>query len=715
MRFILKSLFIYFLTIVLIDGNTPFIGKFVAKSAFATGAATADLETLTNSYQGLFEAVDPATNQLDFDKIQSNLASDTGKTALAQGQAFIKDPANRTQLATPDGQAFMALHNKFTRLNKIKKTMDNCFAEAGGKSQLNDDKLHGGLPTRIFAAAYSRPAGDIPCDPALFQADSIDSLFGGVSDVIRAGQNSARIESLNKMQNVIYQKNLEATAKTLASLKVTYSGETLDANNPPINDAGAMRLVDRVCPRTRTTGAGHSKQTHNLCSDEQRNRLKKVVLDEQARMIAARVKTYSHESAANELVSRVRGVNNVINENPFDMTDNMLFPDNIDPRTPKSQESYQKYLTSFMNMTSEGPGLLVWTDTIGERLGMRRDQDTRFMGIWGGGFDTNTQKLKPHSDAHINQSSIAAAIREAENKTISKANASHSTEIQRRKDLANHDPSNWGWVGHNDETLVDARKEDIRTLIKENPTSVGQALMENPEMSDEACLMIQDIAQETVDDGKWYSPGNLMWGALIVGGVLLGGAALIGLGMLAFAGTAAAGGAILSSLVVPSLVLGVAETANATMRARSAAAEREALRESLITGTADAQTATEFYRAMETASDAWLEAGLALGFTILDAGAVMRIARNYTRAGEATRYFMRANRIGGMVARDAKLRTLFRGLKNSIGRAKITQVMEEIIKLEDGADFVRKLKNLNIDEAKELFENGAEVCTKFCS
>jgi hypothetical protein len=261
--------------------------------------------------------------------------------------------------------------------------------------------------------------------------------------------------------------------------------------------------------------------------------------------------------------------------------------------------------------------------------------------------------------------------------------------------------------------FVEQRRTDIKKLIKENPTSIGQALMDNPDMVDETCLMVQEIAQDAEDDGKWYSASNLMWGALIVGGVLLGGAALAGLAMLAFAGTAAAGGALLSALTVPGLVFGAAESTYAITRARSAAADREALRASLLTGTGDAETATEFYQAMEEAQDAWIEAGLALGFTALDAAAFLRIARQMGSAAEATAYFRRLKRAARvMTTRD--MRRIFRHVRPLVGKAKVQSMLNELLKLEDGVEFLNKIKNLDLDEAADLFRNGYVVCNRFC-
>lgn len=715
MRFILKTLFIYCLTIVLIDGNTPFIGKFVAQSVFAEEPATNEnLQMLSDAYNGLFRTPRSDGKGVDLNKVQENLLSARGADALKKGNDFVKDPANRALLGTPSGMAFLKMHNKFSRLKKVQGTMANCFNAASGKSQFNKMEYHGGLPERIFAAAYSTPEGEIDCDPALFNTDSIDGLFGGVSPVVNAADNKDRIDGLNKLQVEIQNKNLVAAARTLANMKITYAGTDTAAlkANPPITDAVANGIVNRLCQKT--TGASNRQRTTRYCSAAQRAELKKAVLEEQTKTLAQPgLKTYSYGSAATDLKERILRINNVITESPFTKTDNTIWPDNIDPTTDQSKQSYQRYIGSFMTEAETGPGLLFWTDAIGDDMGMRRDQDTRFMGIWGGGFDTRTNRLKHHSDTHINEAQVRAAVREAENKTIERAMETHQLEKERKDDMADYEPGSWGWMAHNSETLVNARKSDLKKLISENPTSIGQALMDNPEMTDEACLMVQEIATDAEYEGSWRNWKKWMWAGLIVGGALLGVGALAGLAMLAFAGTAATGAAILSALTVPGLIYGAVETGYAVNKYRNAAAEREALRASLITGTADRQTANEFYRAMEEAQDAAIEAGLALGFTVLDAAAFLRIARQMGSAAEATRYFKRLAR-GANVMKSSEMRAIFRHVRPLVGKAKVQRMLDEMLKLEDGVEFLRKVKNLSLDEAADFFRNGYVVCNRFC-
>lgn len=728
MRFILKTLFVYVLTIVLIDGNTPFIGKFVAQKVFAEEVATMDFETLTGAYEGLFAPKRTTSNGAlvpDYAALQENLGSPRGQQVMDQTQAFIKNPSNRAQLATPDGQRLLELHNKMVRLKKIKTSMESCFGEASGKADLLQDydgnttqKYTGGLPERVLAAAIMRPEGEVPCDPGLLQVDSLNELFGGIAPIVNRARDAERVEALNKLQKSIDDKNLENAIKTLVNLEVTYAGDEVSAANPPINDAKADEIVGSICDFVPPQmGGAPQTRTFELCSSEQRDHLKQVTLREQQNLLAnPNLRTYSKDSAARELKSRIQNLNTVIDGLEFDIDEGYV-ADGIDTSTQKSQESYQRYISNFMSMASDGPGLLMWTSAIGDEMGMRRDQQRAFMGIWGGGFNEDTRTFYPHNHNFLNEDVVNNAISEAKQEVVQKAFRSHASQRRVEREAARYVEDGGGFLSSslNQGHIVERRTEDLKEIIKNNPNSVGQALLENPELADEACFVMQDMAQEAKDDDHWLSASNLMWGALIVGGVLLGGAALIGLGMLAFAGTAAAGAAVLSSLTVPGLVFGVAESAMAVSRATTAAARRDELRASLLSGTTDQEGASEFYSAMDEAHNAWIEAGLALGFTALDAAAFMHVARQMGNINDARRYLSRVGTAGRKMATSRKFRRMFSAIRPAIGKAKVQKFMDELLKLDDGLDFLNKIENLSIEEATELFRNGYVACTRFCS
>lgn len=706
-----KCCLFYLLAICLLDGRHPFVGKFVIQSVFADQTVTENLEDLSQVYDNAFNKVNLATGQVDYDGIQKNLTSVEGKALLEKGQKYINDPRNKVRLTAAKGQEFLKMHNRLLRLRKIQNDLDKCFKS----SHLDDQKYHADLPNRIFTAAFSSSIDEIPCDPRLFDTSSLDDLFGGVSNTIKAVEVEERIDELDNLQVALQQKNMDAVIKTLVNLKVSYSGDDVEKvrENPPLNDENAMKVVDSVCPGPRKKGHGRKQKTVPGCSEEERNRLKEVALKEQSKILNnPSAKTFSHDSAAKNLVSRVRKVNDVINHNSFDTKQDFMIS-NIDTQSAKSQQSYSKYLNSFMDMASDGPGLLVWTDAIGKKLGMRRDKDNRFMGIWGGGFDGKTKKLRPHNDSHINADSIQKAIKEAEKKTIEKARETFNLEysvVGRKADQSQLNNSANSIFAKSSESYMNDRKNDLKKLIKENPTSAGKVLLDRPELTEETCRIIQEIAKDTEASGKWYSPQNLMWGALIVGGVLLGGAALVGLGMLFFAGTAAGGAALLSSLTVPGLVFGVSESIYAGSRWRNASMERESLRRSLLVGTGDAQTATDLYSKMEEANEAMVELGVALGFSIIDAGAFIKMAKGFKSPAKATAYFDRLSKAGTKILISPKLKTIIKGVPRKTSR----KFFEELFKLEDGLNILKKIEKMDIEKARDFIKQAGKVCDELC-
>ncbi|MCF8059982.1 MAG: hypothetical protein K9K67_11845 [Bacteriovoracaceae bacterium] len=732
-KFLLRTIFTYFLVVLLVDGTNPFVAPFVIKSAFAAEGDAPSFEHLNSQYLGLRTR----TNQgvPDHEGIANELAGANGETMLNQGQAFIANPQNRTQLATPEGQNFLNMHNKFARLRKLKLKLDSCFASEEYK-ELNNPQYTQAIPERIFAAAMTMPDDSIPCDPGFFNAQSLNELFGGVSDVIDEATTVERVDTLNQLQEVISEKNLDNAVESIVGLDFTYSGANL-SDGAPLDQAKLDAIVHNICVLNAPNNRGTIINNRDRCTDAQKTRLKRVAKKKQERMIAEGVIPMSLTSAANDLKNKFTELNVKIVSDPsfqLDVTDGII-SDSVNLESEKSQTAYSNYVNSYMNIIRTHPGMLALTETIGDDLGGRRDQDGRFLGIFGsGGIDYEERRFQTHNVAHLDTSrddstgveTVERAIRESKQKVMAQANRVFNGEAYRRGDMSSYDPNAWAIsLSNNPDDIVENREASLKEIIKSNPVSVGQALMEKPGLASEACRIMRDIAKEQKENadsaGDWVTWRNV----LLVGGLALGGIAVVGLGALIIggglalatggvgAGVAAWGGATLSSIALPGLVYGVVETTDATYRWRQAAQERDALIESYMAGAGDDATVTEFFRAQEAAYNAAWEAGLAAGFTLLDAPAIMRVA-SLMDGAQSLRYFKRVKDIFKQIEADPKLIRTLRNLRRSLGADKVSQVMKEITKLDEGLDYIKEIQKLNFEEAENLFTNAHRICQRSC-
>ena len=702
-KFIKKSIFIHFLVVLLVDGPYPIVLPMLSSTAFST-ETTVDLDYLLNQYNSL------ATHTESLDRI----TGDMGKELLGQGQEFVANSNNRTVLATPAGQAFLNLHNKFTRIRVLKEKLDNCVS-----GELNDPKYTNRLPERILSAAIQLPGTEIPCQSTFFEAESLDLLLGGIRGAVEGLEDPAKAKEFSDFQANIHIQGLENSVKALVNLKYTYD-ESIGTQDSLSDSTIDANFVDKVC----VLKAG--KRKVNKCSSQQKSYLRNAAKKEFDKLKLANAARYTPQAAASDIRNRIEEVNGVIETLEFDIDDGWI-SDSINTQSEKSQESHQRYVETFMRNADSGPGLLMWTDAIGSEMGSRRDRDeASVFGLIGGGFDAETGKYKKHS-LNIDESHVRGAIAEAESRVIDQTKSLMRNESERQADdkIMTEDQSIWV-SDLSPAEVIENRRESLKEMVGVNPVLVGQALMKDPTKVDEACTVINDIAQDAKDNDGWTLGKVAMWGGLIVGGGLaivatgglalaaFGGAAALTGATVASAGALALAGTTFKALAVAGFVYGVAETGVYGSKYLSAARERDEMLASYLSGGGDDVTADQFLVAMSEAEDALINASMAAGFTLLDVPGAVAIAR-HLRGTERMNYLADLKEAGGLLRRSSKLRGVLSGVRESLGAEGVQAVLRQITKLEDGISVLRKIENLNPQQAKELFENGLKVCNDLCS
>ncbi len=737
MKFLLKSLFIHLLVVLLVDGNRPVVSSFLIQSAFAEEEANAgqeELDFLFSSYAGLRNR--RQNNAVDLEGITQELMSPRGQELLERGQNFLGDPANRALLATPSGQELAAMHNRFARLRKVKSQLDSCFT--GEFARLNNPNMTQALPERVFAAAFATPEGSVPCDPNMFETQALDQLFAGVSDVVNSASEIQRVETLNRLQQGLSEKNFDNAVRSLVNLEITYSGADLTQGNP-LSDRELDRIVNDVCSHTNLTG--HNKRYfEGNCNRERRQRLRRIAGEKQAEMVAAGAQTYTPRSAADELRSRYENLNSQLMQPEFRLDIDYVRINEVDHESEQTQRAQANYVNAYMDIVRSHPGML--SLALSDELGGRRDQDQPLFGLFGGGgVDLSNGTFRPHNVTPLlngrperngktsGENTINRAISSARRSIMGQVSSAASAYNSVNTDMANYDPNKglFNVLTNGPSNIVSNREENLTDLIKRNPASVGQLLMEEPGLASEACRIMRKVAEENEDeaDGSWLKT------ALLVGGLALGAVALVGVGALIIGGgamllgaggaaTAAWGGAVLTSLAIPGLAYGAVEAGSAGYRWNQANQDRNALIGAYMAGGGDDGTVQEFFAAEEAASEAAWELGLALGFSVLDAPAAIAVARNLSRIPGiglrgAREYLMDVSRMFNYVEGSPKLRSLFRGIKESMGINQFRQVFKEITKLDNGMAFMRKIEDLSLDEARELFRRAHTICERSCS
>ncbi len=675
-------------------------------------AAELDLDSLHAEYLGLTTRSNPV----------EAIAGDVGKQQIEAAQKFIKN--NPDALNTPKGKSFLGIHNKMVRIRLLKNKLDNCLS-----GELNDAKYHNNLPDRIFEAALTLPDSDIPCEVAVLSGtESLDELMASMSGVANEMVKKEDADDISDFQGTIHMQGIENALKTLVNLNYTY--RDLGNQDEISDDYIDNHLLNKVCSTVKlNSGPGPRSFQQNRCNDDQKDYLRKFAKREFNNLKASNTKRYTNKEAREEILKRIDKVNETIRGLEFDINDNWI-RDDINFESDKSIASHQAYVSSFMAQTSSGPGMLMWTDAIGGRMGSRRDRDSdSLFGIIGGGFDPSSGTYKEH-DTAITASHVKEAIDEAEERVLQQTRSLHIKELKRKREHRRM-KENPGFLSgdYSYSDIVESRREDMMEMTAKNPVLVGQSLMKDPTKIDEACIVIKDIAEKSKEDEGWSFGKALMWGGAFVGGALLvatgvgaimavaGGAAVLGGAAVTGAGLLSAAGVTFKGLAVAGFVYGVAETSVEGTRYVQANRERNEILAAYLAGGGDSQNADEFLQVMDEAQDAGWNAAAALGFTVLDIPGAMAIGRALKNGPKVQMkaYWTDMKQALDMIANGSRLKGIINQSIKQFGKKETQRMLKQLLKQDKPNELLTKLKGMSDEDALEFFSKGIKVCEEMCS
>lgn len=209
----------------------------------------------------------------------------------------------------------------------------------------------------------------------------------------------------------------------------------------------------------------------------------------------------------------------------------------IDDTASVTEESdeYIAYASEYMKLASQGPGLLLHTEAIGNR----EEGGTGHLSTPKELFDYETRyhlqledQLPDNKEASIHEKypMIGESIEEAQNKTFEGIEELKSSY----RDKQQHDK--YVTTGHAPTKIMEsARLNDLKELVKFSPVAAGQVLMDNPETATLYCSAMVQLEKDDVN--KKERREAIKWGGMIVGGALVVSGVGFGVGSAVIAGT----------------------------------------------------------------------------------------------------------------------------------------------------------------------------------
>lgn len=620
------------------------------------------------------------------------------KELVRKTHDFIKNPGNKVHLKSPLGTKLLENHSKILNFNALKESLEDCVGE-------NDDDRH--LKERIIDAAGSSFHLSVPCSKSITKISDIEDYV----QLVTAPTNRILSESF---EDQLSKQGIETTLKT--SLKVKYKYDPNFMKNESISEEELDDLILKICEEGKSCYKNQKSFKANL-RETLKDYSKEISQSEE------RIKPYT---AVRQLNKKIKTINSKLKDLKIRAEDRWYWWDKAVMDDAEEKKKFDTYLQTYLQESSTGAGSLLLTDSMRDATGRLRTFNDDSDNIEQKGEKFIFKKHKKIKLKDFNDSII-----EVNTKIQEQLDDYKSSSMKSIQDKKLVEATSKGRMGNAYKRMSKRNREDsIKDLIRHNPISAGQALLQNPEYSLLACKAIKDITRDDRDE-KVFNERAILIGAIgggllmatgvgaIAGGWLLTGSLTAGVA----AGTV--GGTILAATTTSALVLGGAESAYFSSKAWDDYNEVQSLDRSIIAESADRDSIVERRDELTEFKEARFDAALALGFTALDLGA-MKGLKYMARGGKSaiSKFTPKQRSSLKSIYSEINNPKSLDILKDTIsrlgidGNKKLDQFLGVLANAEDElrVDFLKKLNNgnLNAKKVKALTEKILEASNK-CS
>tara|TARA_Y100000590_G_scaffold470775_1_gene670206 strand:- start:21322 stop:23607 length:2286 start_codon:yes stop_codon:yes gene_type:complete len=571
-----------------------------------------------------------------------------------EGQKFINGLSKKDKaiLNTPKGARFLKEHTRLMRSKALQKKLVSCAANEKSKRQLDKQIL--GAIERIDTSTYKGGCDYNLIAPmgARVGSTSLEDFTNDLGRLQRAF-NNGRANGPAKLQNAIYMESLKNSFSSYLAVKYRYDKDFINPETGAISKKHLDKSIADICKRKTGKRVSRNKYSYNQCSSSQEKELRNFAKEKAIEIAATQVKTTDMKAVGNSLKATYKDLDEKLEKVKVGVDYSGI--DGADLENPVTRKAWEDYHTLYLEKLSGtdkdpegkvkqqcdpddpkdknkkcGHGMLMMTPSVKELFGgvKQLDKDVKNTGGWVFGKEYEITKHKHDSISEKQAEEVAKkAVDDIVKATIEEAKNLNEMAYQ-KKNQENRWKSNKyrddTWTGTDHGDVYDQRNEDLKTLIRTNPTAVGQALMGNPELADIVCDLIKEIDAE--DAKKESNDSIATWGAIFVGGLLVGG--LIACTIITFgvcgAAVAAAAAAIGTSAAVLTavgtttlFVVGGAEAAYWGNRMYGHNKEHRAMERAILSDNMDPSQATAVENSMHAFKDARFNMLMALPAVVL--------------------------------------------------------------------------------------------------
>lgn len=409
------------------------------------------LSARANTAKEFLEILDLVTFEPESERALKHIGEEIHK--------FVADKRNAKILKTPYGRELILRHKKLANYLIIKKKLDECATSSNRE-----------LSARILDAAGDAEVVEIDCNNPFEGLLTLQNYIGDFQQQFDA-------QAKSYLQTYLFEQALKNSASTYLNLKLQFGNSTV---------APSMALD--IC-----NGPGGS----DLCGGEE---IRRNIFNHAKHYIENFNKSHNANRLGLQLAtSAINGKVAELNKE----FEEISFKSNSREISDDSKETFRNsYVDKYLSVATSGPGILMLTESLKNKIGGLRESETGWQTRGHGG-----RKYVLTSHQKVTASDVANAAKEAEDTVKQQVRNLSEMEYSQQKQMKGD------FIFTNLNTL---RNNDLSRLLRVNPQSFGQVLISHPQFTSIVCRTVDTVSEKAEPDDKWNKA--YLWGGMIVGG-----------------------------------------------------------------------------------------------------------------------------------------------------------------------------------------------------
>lgn len=383
----------------------------------------------------------------------------------------VTDKRNAKLLSTPQGKELLYRQRKLSNYLIVKKKLEECTNNSNRE-----------LSARLLNAAGKAETIKFDCSNPYENIHSLQKYIGDFKQHLDA-------QARSELQTNIFEQALRNSASTYLNLKLQYG-------NSEVKPLAVMDLCKDSSGKI-------------ICDDHTQKALIQYAAAYIKYFNNTNIEKTSPQHAAFAINRKIDELNRSF-ERVEGTRDHGWFGRSTAQEI--SEDVRRSYLDQYLSAASSGPGVLLLTESMKNKIGGLREADGRKQNREHGAGTKYTYTFHQRVGAQ----DVSEAVKEAEESLKQQVSNLVEMEDSHQKQIRGDIPI-WKNFAFTDPNTL--RNTDLSRLLRVSPQTFGQVLISNPQFTTLVCEYMNQVVEKGESDPKWNK--SYLWGSMIVGGAPL--------------------------------------------------------------------------------------------------------------------------------------------------------------------------------------------------